>query len=145
MAAKEKLKEISVEAERRCRELFTHDPSRIQAALSSGLWDNKFDEIWKQVWEEEGERSKQDVFTCIKEKADAYYKSSRENELVLLIRAAENGDLIDSLSRYEAGLMSALNWTLQQLWLLQNMRRKSQTIAPETAVKRARLANPASS
>ena len=99
--------------------------------MGSGLFDAKLRKIWDQVQEEE--RSKQDIYSWISKEADERYENSRDNELVLLMRAAENGDLIDRLSHYEAALMSALNRTLQQLWLAQNMRSKSHMITLEKA------------
>ena len=120
--------------------MFGYDSLKIQTAISKRqLYDTKFAEIRKQVLEES--RASSDLDASISEEADEQYENSRESELVLLIRAAENGDLIDRLSRYEAGLMSAVNKTLQQLWLVRNMKDRSQTIAPETAVGRARLAS----
>jgi hypothetical protein len=57
------------------------------------------------------------------------------------MRAAENGDLSDRLSRYEAAIMNAMNKTLQQLWLARGMKDGSQVITPATATGRARLAS----
>ena len=133
----EKFEGIRNEADRRCRELFAYDPMKIQTAMGSGLWDAKLGKIWEQVRDEE--QSKKDIDAWISEEADERYENSHENELVLLMRAAENGDLVDRLSRYEASLINAMNKTLQQLWLVRNM--KGQTITAETAAGRPRLAS----
>jgi hypothetical protein len=135
----EKFKEIEDEARGRCKESFGYDPIKIQTAMGSGLWDAKFAKIWEQVRDEE--QSKKDIYACISEEADKRYENSRESELVLLMRAKENGDLIDRLSRYEASLMNAVNKTLQQMWLVRGMKDGSQVITPTTATRRARLAS----
>jgi hypothetical protein len=109
----EKFKEIENEARGRCRKSFGYDPIKIQTAMGSGLWDATFCKIWDQVREEE--QSKGDLYTSISDEADERHENSRESELVLLIRAAQNADLIDRLSRYEATLMNAMSKTLQQL------------------------------
>ena len=137
---KEKWDRIDGEARWRCGELLGHGSISVQMAIVNGTYDAKFAELRKQVLEERRQRDG-DLDSLISEEADERYENSRESELVLLIRAAENGDLIDRLSRYEAGLMNAMNKTLQQLWLVRSMTDRSQTITPETAAGRARLAS----
>lgn len=132
---KDKVSLIERKAERRCKELFAYDAIKIQTAMGSGLYSAKLAEIRKQVLEEE-QQSNADLDASISDEADEQYENSRESELVLLIRAAENGDLIDRLSRYEATLMNAMNKTLQQLWLVRSLADQCRMIEPATALKK---------
>ena len=89
--------------------------------MVSGLYDTKLREFWKKVIEEEESKGNLDM-DISDEEIDEEYEGSRENDLVVLIKAAADGGLIEKLSRYETILMNAVSRTLEQLRLLQRLR-----------------------
>jgi hypothetical protein len=119
--ATDKRRRLENEARRRCKESFNWDPIKIQMAMGSGLYNTKLNEIWKKVIEEEESNGTLEI-DLSDEEIDEEYERSRENDLVVLIRAATDDGLIEKLSRYEAMLMNAVSRTLEQLRLLQPMR-----------------------
>ena len=81
-------------------------------------------------------RSKDHRPTNVDDKADAPTTYSTGNSssrprtgLLMLIRDVENGDALGKLTRYEAGLMSAISQTLQHLHLLQAGRNATKVIS----------------
>jgi hypothetical protein len=116
----DKRRQLENEANRQCKESFNWDPIKIQTAMGTGLYNAKFAEIWKKVIEEE--KSKGNLDMDLSDEVDEQYQRSRENDLVLLIRAAGDGGLIEKLSRYETILMNTVSRTLEQLRLHQRMR-----------------------
>jgi len=123
----DKMRQLENEANRRCKESFNWDPIKIQTAMGSGLYNAKLTEVWKKVIEEE--ESKGNLDMDLSDEVDEQYERSRENDLVLLIRAAGDGGLIEKLSRYETILMNAVSRTLEQLRLLQRMRDDTKIIS----------------
>jgi hypothetical protein len=119
--APDKRRRLETEANRRCKESFNWDPIKIQTAMGTGLYNAKLTEIWKKVIEEEETKGTLDM-DLSEEEIDEEYEESRENDLVVLIRAAADGGLIEKLSRYETILMNAVSRTLEQLRLLQRLR-----------------------
>jgi hypothetical protein len=119
--AADKRRRLENEANQRCKEFFNWDPIKIQTAMGTGLYNAKLTEIWKKVIEEEESKGTLDI-DLSDEEIDEEYERSRENDLVVLIRAATDGGLIEKLSRYETILMNAVSRTLEQLRLLQRLR-----------------------
>src|SRR5262245_34450591 len=119
--AADKSRRLENEAHRRCKESFDWDPIKIHTAKGTGFYKVKFNEVWKKVIEEEEIRETLDI-DLSDEEIDEEYERSRENDLVVLIKAAADGGLIEKLSRYETILMNAVSRTLEQLRLLQRLR-----------------------
>jgi hypothetical protein len=114
-------RQLKNEANRRCKESFNWDPIKIQTAMGTGLYNAKLTEIWKKVIEEEESKGTLDL-DLADEEIDEEYERSRENDLIVLIKAAADGGLIEKLSRHETILMNAVSRTLEQLRLLQRLR-----------------------
>jgi hypothetical protein len=119
--AADKRRRLENEANQRCKEFFNWDPIKIQTAMGTGLYNTKLTEIWTKVIEEEESKGTLDIDLSDAE-IDEEYERSRENDLVVLIRAATDGGLIEKLSRYETILMNAVSRTLEQLRLLEKLR-----------------------
>jgi hypothetical protein len=83
----EQTRQLKNEANRRCKESFNWDPIKIQTAMGTGLYDAKLTEIWKKVIGEEESKGTLDMDLSVEE-IDEEYERSRENDLVVLIRAA---------------------------------------------------------
>jgi hypothetical protein len=93
----DKRRQLEYEANRRCKESFNWDPIKISTAGGTGLYDTKFTEVWKQIIEEEESKGTLDMGLS-DEGIDEEYERSRENDLVVLIKAAADGGLIETLS-----------------------------------------------
>jgi hypothetical protein len=113
-------------------ESFNWDPIAIQTAMGTRLYDVKLAEFEKKVIEEEESKGNLDMDSS--DEVGEQRERSCENDLVLLIRAAGDGGLIEKLSRYETTLMHALSRTLEQLRLLQRMRDETKLLVCDSMI-----------